>query len=106
MPKATYLSSPRLPRRGNLGMRGEGHELSTPTRPIKDRPLLIMMRILYTLYALVLIIRLALLCDAHTHEYRLICKNRNTSIHVYLQNCFEYVPLEKVIAYEHLLKLF
>ncbi|KAF5932791.1 hypothetical protein HYC85_028962 [Camellia sinensis] len=38
--KATCPSSPKLPWLGNLGTRGEGHAMSTPARPIKDRPLL------------------------------------------------------------------
>ena len=42
LPKATCLSSPKLPRLGNLGTIGEGHFVSTPARPIKDRPLLTM----------------------------------------------------------------
>ena len=40
MPKATCPSSPKLSRLGNMGARGEGPEMSTPARPIKDRPLL------------------------------------------------------------------
>ena len=40
LPKATCPSSPKLPRLGNLGTLGEGHFVSTPARPIKDRPLL------------------------------------------------------------------
>ena len=35
MPKATCLSSPKLPQLGNLGTRGEGPEMSTPACPIK-----------------------------------------------------------------------
>ena len=42
MPKATCPSSPKLPWLENLGTRGEGPEMSTPARPIKDRPLLSM----------------------------------------------------------------
>ncbi|KAF5930025.1 hypothetical protein HYC85_030898 [Camellia sinensis] len=42
LPKATCPSSPKLPRLGNLGTIGEGHFVSTPARPIKDRPLLTM----------------------------------------------------------------
>ena len=42
MPKATCPSSPKLPQLGNVGTREEGPEMSTPTHPIKDRPLLIM----------------------------------------------------------------
>ena len=42
VPKATCPSSPKLPRLGNLGTRGEGHVMSTPARPIKDRPVLSM----------------------------------------------------------------
>ncbi|KAF5934417.1 hypothetical protein HYC85_030588 [Camellia sinensis] len=40
--KATCPSSPKLPRLGNFGTIGEGHFVSTPARPIKDRPLLTM----------------------------------------------------------------
>ena len=40
LPKATCSSSPKLPRLGNLGTIQEGHFVSTPARPIKDRPLL------------------------------------------------------------------
>ena len=40
VPKATCPSLPKLHRLGNLGMRGEGPEMSIPARPIKDRPLL------------------------------------------------------------------
>ena len=49
-----------------------------PTRPIKDRLLLTMMWFLFTLCALVPIIKLTLLCVAH--KYRLICKIWNTLI--------------------------
>ena len=35
MPKATCPSSPKAPRLGNLGTRGEGPKMSTPARPIK-----------------------------------------------------------------------
>ena len=42
LPKAACPSSPKLPRLGNLGTIGEGHFVSTPARPIKDRPLLTM----------------------------------------------------------------
>ena len=42
LPKATCPTSPKLPRLGNLGTIGEGHFVSTPARPIKDRPLLTM----------------------------------------------------------------
>ena len=42
LPKATCPSSPKLPRLGNLGTIGEGHIVSTPARPITDRPLLTM----------------------------------------------------------------
>ena len=42
MPKATCPSSPKLSRLGNLGTIGEGHLVSTPARPIKERPLLTM----------------------------------------------------------------
>ena len=45
VPKATCPSSPKLPRLGNLGTIGEGHFVSTPVRPIKDRPLLTMISI-------------------------------------------------------------
>ncbi|GMP72794.1 hypothetical protein CsSME_00030707 [Camellia sinensis var. sinensis] len=45
LPKATCPSSPKLPRLGNLGTIGEGHFVSTPARPIKDRPLLTMISI-------------------------------------------------------------
>ena len=45
VPKATWPSSPKLPRLGNLGTIGEGHFVSTPARPIKDRPLLTMISI-------------------------------------------------------------
>ena len=104
VPKATYPSSPRLSRLKNLGTRWKSHELSTPAHPIKDRPLLIMMWFLFTLYALVPVIRLTLLCIAH--KYRLICKNWNTLISCLFWKVFEYVPLEKVIAYKILLKSF
>ncbi|KAF5949969.1 hypothetical protein HYC85_011962, partial [Camellia sinensis] len=42
LPKATCPLSPKLPRLGNLGTIGEGYFVSTPARPIKDRPLLTM----------------------------------------------------------------
>ena len=44
-PKATWPSSPKLPRLGNLRTIGEGHFVSTPARPSKDRPLLTMISI-------------------------------------------------------------
>ena len=47
MPKATCPSSPKLPRLGNLGSRGEGPEMSTPAHPIKDWPLLNMICYFY-----------------------------------------------------------
>ena len=45
LPKATCPSSPKLPRLGNLGTIGEGHFVSTPARPVIDRPLLTMISI-------------------------------------------------------------
>ncbi|KAF5933884.1 hypothetical protein HYC85_030055 [Camellia sinensis] len=49
VPKATCPSSPKLPRLGNLGTIGEGHFVSTPARPVKDRPLLTMISIFETI---------------------------------------------------------
>jgi len=89
----------KVSRLENLGTRGEGYELSTPARLIKDLPLLIMMWILFTLYALVPIIRLALLCLAQ--KYRLIWKNWNASMSCLFEKYFEYEPLKKVISYVH-----
>ena len=45
LPMATCPASLKLPRRGYLGTIGEGHFVSTPARPVIDRPLLTMISI-------------------------------------------------------------
>ena len=66
VPKATCLSSPKLSQLRNLGTIGEGHAMSTPARPIKDRPLLNVISCFLKTYVLLFqFISLELLRDAY-----------------------------------------
>ena len=80
MPKAMSPSSPKLPQLGTLGTKREGHEMSTPARPIKESASTNMICCFKNTCVLILVINLTYYVMHAAYKYRLNHENWNKTI--------------------------